>query len=92
MSELSQVHIINDDLGSLDTGLMGSIVLAALLSVLYLSTSASVLIGGWCSDFAEVYTWLGVVTTSSIWLGTNAVAWTSVFVDAAHGASIKVQE
>ena len=31
--------------------------------------SASVLIGGWCSDSAEVHTWYGAVTTSSLWLG-----------------------
>ena len=64
-----QVHSVNDSLGSLDSGLMGSIMLAALLSVFYMTMSASVLIGGWCSDSAEVHTWYGAVTTSSLWLG-----------------------
>jgi hypothetical protein len=48
---------------------MGSIMLTALLSSLYLAMSASVLISGWRSDTAEVHTWLGAVTTSSLWLG-----------------------
>ena len=63
------MHAISDILGSLDSGLMGSIMLAALLSVFYIAISASVLIGGWCSDSAEVHTWYGAVTTSSLWLG-----------------------
>jgi hypothetical protein len=48
---------------------MGSVMLTSILSVLYVAYSATILIGGWLSDLADVCAWYGSIVASSVWLG-----------------------